>query len=382
MKKYWLRFYNYIYKHLLTKVIFLFNSELIHNLLVRYGEILGKTLLTRKLAFFIFNIKSPILSQNIKGITFENPIGLAAGFDYTASLTQILPSIGFGFGTVGTITNHAFEGNPKPRLARLLKSKSLMVNKGFKNNGIDAVGNKLKNYNFQIPIGISIGQTNTGKFTQESAVEDIVTAFKKAEEFDLKTKYYELNISCPNLNTKVTFYDPDKLDELLTKIKALNIKKPIFVKMPIDKNDKEALSLLDVISKNKMDGVIFGNLQKNRNNKTLDKNETAKYPVGNFSGKPTWEDSNRLIELAYKNYKDKLIIIGCGGVFNGQDAYHKIKLGASLVQFITGLIFEGPAAAALINSELIGLLKKDGYKNVKQAVGINVNKLAVDKASL
>lgn len=369
MKQYWLRLNHVIYKHILAKVIFLFNSELMHDLMTLFGEILGKIVFLRKLIYILFNIKSPVLKQTIKGITFENPIGLAAGFDYEARLTQILPSVGFGFGTIGTITNLPYAGNPKPRLARLLKSKSLMVNKGFRNKGIDSVSKKLKNYNFQIPVGISIGQANTETFSQEDAVSDIISAFKKAQKANLKNSYYELNISCPNLKSKVTFYDSIKLDELLKKVKKLNIKKPIIIKMPIDKTEKQVLSMLNVIIKNKIDGVIFGNLQKDRRNKELSKEEIAKYPMGNFSGRPTFEDSNHLIELAYKKYKDKLVIIGCGGVFSAKDAYYKIKLGATLVQFITGLIFEGPTLAAQINSELIGLLKKDGYRNVKEAIG-------------
>lgn len=369
MKHYWLKLNHVIYKYILARIIFLFNSELMHDLMTLFGEILGKIVFLRKLIYILFNIKSPVLKQNVKTVTFENPIGLAAGFDYEARLTQILPSIGFGFGTIGTITNLPYEGNPKPRLARLLKSKSLMVNKGFRNKGIDSITYKFKDYSFQIPIGISIGQTNTDIFSQSQAVNDIINAFKKAESANLKTKYYELNISCPNLNSKVTFYDPKKLDDLLKKLKKLNIKKPIFIKMPIDKSDNEVLAMLNVIVKNKIDGVIFGNLQKNRKNKVLDKTEIAKYPIGNFSGKPTFEDSNHLIEFAYRNYKDKLIIIGCGGVFSAKDAYLKIKLGASLVQFITGLIFEGPILAAQINDELINLLKKDGYKNISQAIG-------------
>ncbi len=340
-----------------------------HDFMTAFGEFLGKVVFLRKLIYILFNIKSSVLKQNVKAVTFKNPIGLAAGFDYEARLTQILPSVGFGFGTIGTITNLPCEGNPKPRLARLLKSKSLMVNKGFRNKGIDSVSKKLKNYNFQIPVGISIGQTNTDTFSQQEAVDDIISAFKKAESANLKIKYYELNISCPNLKSKVTFYDPEKLDKLLKKIGRLNIKKPIFIKMPIDKNDKEILLMLNVIIKNKMDGVIFGNLQKDRKNKELEKQEIAKYPVGNFSGKPTFADSNHLIELAYKNFKDKLVIIGCGGVFSAKDAYYKIKLGATLVQLITGLVFEGPQLAAQINDELISLIKKDGYSNIKDAIG-------------
>lgn len=369
MKKYWLKLNHFIYKAVLSEIIFLFNSELIHDLLTSFGEIFSRIDIVKKLAKKIYFVDDLGLSQKIKGIDFQNPLGLAAGFDYDGKLPKLLSSIGFGFGTMGTITNLPYEGNTKPRLARLLKSYSLLVNKGFKNKGIDYIVNKFKDYNFDIPIGISIGQTNTDKFNQAQAVGDILSSFKKAEKGGLKNSYYELNISCPNLKSKVSFYDPIKLDYLLSEVKKLNIKKPIFIKMPIDKTDQEILGMLNIIAKNKIDGVIFGNLQKNRKNKTLDKDEVTKYPVGYFSGKPTWEDSNRLIELTYKNYKNKLVIIGCGGVFNGKDAYFKIKLGASLVQFITGLIFEGPQLAAQINIELLGMIKKDGYKNISDVVG-------------
>ena len=139
--------------------------------------------------------------------------------------------------------------------------------------------------------------------------------------------------------------------------------------MPIDKTDRETLAMLKVIAKHKVTGVIFGNLQKDRKNKHLVKSEVKKYKVGNFSGKPTFERSNELISLCYKHFKNRLVIIGCGGIFSGLDAYTKIKRGARVVQFITAMIYEGPQIAANINIELAELLKRDGYKNISQAVG-------------
>lgn len=143
--------------------------------------------------------------------------------------------------------------------------------------------------------------------------------------------------------------------------------------MPISKTDSEVLSMLSVIVKFPVSGVIFGNTQNNRSDKSFVKEELKKYPVGNFSGKPTFKRSNELIKLGFKNYGKKLIIIGCGGVFSAKDAYKKIKLGASLVQFITGMVFEGPQLAAEINLGLIKLLKKDGYSNISQAIGKDAN---------
>lgn len=374
MKKIFINLSYFSYKKILRKIIFLFDSEIVHDKFTNFGEFLGNSKIFSILLKKLFRIENRILSQKIAGINFDNPIGLAAGFDYQAKLTQILPSLGFGFETVGSITNKPYEGNPKPRLGRLIKTRSLMVYKGFKNEGIEKVSKKLKKLKFDIPVGISIGKTNsqTDKMVQEQAVSDIVSAFRIAEKANLKNAYYELNISCPNLFGNVSFYPPKNLQELLMAVTKLKLRKPLFIKMPISKTDKEVLSMLSVIVKFPVTGVILGNTQNNRKDKSFIKEELNKFPVGNFSGKPTFKRSNELIKLSYKNYGKKLIIVGCGGVFSAQDAYRKIKLGASLIQLITGMIFEGPQIAAQINLELVNFLKKDGFNNISEAVGKQV----------
>ena len=371
MRKIILIIFAVFYKYFLRNIVFLFDSEKVHDFFINLGEKIGKSYFLKRLLKSMLVKNSNSLKQSIIGINFRNPIGLAAGFDYNASLTQILPNIGFGFGTVGTITNKSYEGNPKPRLGRLVKSKSLLVNKGFKNEGIKVITEKLKQLNFQIPVGLSIGKTNSQNdiMTQEDAVEDIISAFKTAEKSKLNISYYELNVSCPNLIGNIEFYEPQKLDELLKAVFSLNIKKPLFIKMPISKTNEEIIKMMNVIVKYPVSGVIIGNLQKDRNNKALVKEEVEKFSKGNFSGKPTEEKSNELIKLVYESFGDRLIIIGCGGVFSANDAYKKIKLGASLVQLITGLIFEGPQLVSQINLELPKLLKKDGFTNISQAVG-------------
>jgi dihydroorotate dehydrogenase subfamily 2 len=354
--------------------LFLFNPEFVHEFITGYGEKLGDFGVTRSLVRKMFPAESKSLNQNVAGINFQNPIGLAAGFDYQAKLTKILPSLSFGFQTIGTITSHPYEGNPKPRLGRLPKSKSLMVNKGFKNPGIKEVVRKLQKNGFSIPVGISIGKTNTTKDeTQEQAVEDIVAAFRIAEKSRINFSFYELNISCPNLFGKVSFYPPENLRQLLKAVTDIKLKKPLFIKMPIEQTDEEVGKMLDVIVGFPVTGVIFGNLQKNRKAEGLNADEVKKYPVGYFSGKPTEQRSNELIKLAYKRYGEKLVIIGCGGIFNAYDAYKKIKLGATLVQLITGFIFEGPQLIAQINMGLDELLRQDGFSNISQAIGKDVS---------
>lgn len=369
----WVFTSSYVYKKIIRQAIFaVFDAETIHNLLTNLGELLGSLINTTKIDKVCTKNKFPTLKQKVAGINFDNPIGLAAGFDYEAKLTQFLPYLGFGFETVGTVTNMAYEGNPKPRLGRLPKSKSLMVNKGFKSSGAKSVANYLMGKTYKFPVGISIGRTNSAKLkTQKQSINDIISAFNVLEAAKLNNSYYELNISCPNLihGGNITFYTPKNLKELLVEVDKLKLKKPVFVKMPITESDEDTLKMLKVISKHSPVGVIFGNLQKDRKHKRFDQDEINSVKMGNFSGKPTYDRSNELISLTYKHYKKRFIIIGCGGVFNGADAYEKIKRGATLVQLITGLIFEGPELAAKINFELEDLLQKDGYKNVNEAVG-------------
>lgn len=361
----------FFYQKMLKPILFLIDPEFIHETMLTTGSVFAKIPILGRLIGRISNVKDPLLRQQIFNITFENPVGLAAGFDYLAKMPFISPTVGFGFQSIGTITNKAYDGNLKPRLGRLPKSQSLMVNKGFKNPGADEIARKLRYKKFQIPIGISIGKTNTTKInTQKDAIKDIVETFQKFERSKIKHSYYELNISCPNLFGKVTFYPSKNLRELLSAIEKLKIKKPIFIKMPIEKSDRETLEMLEVISKFTIKGLIIGNLQKNRRDPALVRSEVAKFHEGNFSGKATFKRSNELIKLAYKKYGKKFIIVGCGGIFSADDAYKKIKLGASLIQLITGIIFQGPQLIAQINYGLIERLEKDGFTHISEAVGV------------
>lgn len=366
------KMYHKGYRHLVRPILFRFNSETIHEKLTSQGEVLGRSKMARTALGNLFKPDNTFLCQKVAGIEFPYPIGLSAGFDYKAQLTQILPSLSFGFGTVGTITNSAYAGNPGPRLGRLVKSKSLLVNKGFKNFGIKQVLQNLAGKTFAIPIGLSVGRTNSVYLNLEESISDIVSALQKAELSSVPFSYYELNISCPNLLGEISFYPPHHLRKLLTAIAFLRISKPIFIKMPIEKTDKEVSEMLELIGQFGITGVIFGNLQKDRSHPSLDQNEVSKYPVGNFSGKPTYARSNHLIQLTYEQYGKSLVIIGCGGVFSAEDAYTKIKRGASLVQMITGMIFEGPEIISEINMELEQLAKKDGFNHISEAIGADV----------
>jgi len=371
--KFWVA--RFLYRYFLRPVLFSLDAEFLHNTFIKIGETLGLSSLGKKLMrlFFLYEDKS--LNQKILGIRFSNPILLAAGFDYEARLTQILPEVGFGGVTVGSITWGSYGGNRPPRLGRLPKSHSLLVNKGLKSSGTKNVFTRLKGKKFKIPLGISFAKTNSkNTVDDDNAISDYLKSFSFWEKNMGPGDYYELNISCPNAWGGEPFTTPKRLDKLLSAIDKLNLTKPMFVKMPIELTNSQALELFGVCARHKVSGLIIGNLAKDRKSKAFDKEEIKNAGFGNFSGKPTWDKSNKLIKLAYKNFAERFVIIGCGGVFGAKDAYQKIKLGASLVQMITGMVFEGPQVIGEINLGLARLLKKDGFKSISQAVGLMVEK--------
>jgi len=357
-----------IYKYFLRNLFFLFDPEKIHNFVIKIGSLLGKNKLTKFLTKILFYYYHPSLEQNILGINFKNPIGLAAGFDKDGLLVKIIPCIGFGFSEIGSITGEKCLGNPKPRLWRLKKSKSLVVYYGLKNEGALKIAERLKKESFEIPIGISIAKTNSPETVNtQKAIEDYFKAYKSFLDIG---DYFVINISCPNSFGGEPFNDAEKLDALLQKITSIPKNKPIFLKLSPDLTKIEIDKIINIARKYKIDGFVATNLTKRRNLKNiLDKKIPTK---GGISGRALKDLSNEVISYIYKKTKGEFIIIGVGGIFSAKDAYEKIKCGASLIQLITGMIYEGPQLISQINLELVELIKKDGYKNISEAIGKNI----------
>lgn len=337
-----------LYKNLLKPIFFLVDPEIMHDSMTWIGRILGSNFLTRGLVKLLFYYHHPMLEQKILGVKFSNPVGLSAGFDKDARLANILPSVGFGFVEVGSITGEPCPGNPKPRLWRLPKSKGLVVYYGLKNEGSEKISQRLTDQKFLVPVGISIAKTNSPQTIETATgIADYLKAFKF---FTGIGDYFTINISCPNAFGGEPFTDPKKLDLLLHKLDKIPVKKPIFLKMPADLTEKQIDEILKVVSKHRIQGFVCTNLTKNRKNAKIQDRQVPKQ--GGISGKAVEELANYQIRKIYQKTKGKYIIIGCGGVFSAEDAYKKIKLGASLIQLITGMIFEGPQIAGEINSQL------------------------------
>lgn len=342
------------YYFFLKPLFFKNNPERIHVLLVKFGKSLTKYSVISQIMKGIWAYQDKKIMKKIDGIQFPNPVGLAAGFDYDADLLSTMPSIGFGFHTIGTITLGAYDGNPPPRLTRYPKSQSILVNKGLKNIGAKAIVEKLKNEEMTIPTGISIASTNKEYSNEKEQIKEITDCFKVFEKSSLKHSYYELNVSCPNTFGGEPFTTTQKLENLMHEMDKLKLKRPLYIKMPIDLGKENTLQLLKVLDKHEVQGVIFGNLTKDKTNPDIHADDLAawKNARGNLSGKPTKKRSNDCIALTKKHFGSRFTIIGTGGIFSGEDAWQKIELGADLVQLITGMIYQGPQLIGQINKYL------------------------------
>jgi dihydroorotate dehydrogenase len=344
----------YLYAKILKPIFFQLNPEFVHNQGVLLGQVMGKMPFFQKSISSLWSYQSPRLRKTVDSITFPNPVGLSAGFDYNGDLSNILPAVGFGFHTIGTVTLKSYSGNQPPRLGRFPRSRALLVNKGLKNIGAKQIIKKLKSVMFTIPTGISIASTNKHFKSEQEQIQDITECFRLFENSSLNHAYYELNISCPNTFGGEPFSTPQRLKNLMSAMDKLSLTRPVYVKMPIDQAPEESLVLLRILAEHQVQGVIVGNLTKDKTNPTVHIEDTKIWQRkrGNLSGKPTWERSNELIRLTRKHFKKRFTIIGTGGIFSGEDAQHKLDLGADLVQLITGMIYEGPQLIGEINRYL------------------------------
>lgn len=354
-----------LYRNLLKPILFQFDPEDVHDRITAVGTFLGKYRVLRAINRLFFGYKNSLLEQTILGIHFENPIGLSAGFDKNAVLTDITPEVGFGFEEIGSITAESCEGNPRPRLHRLPKSKSLVVYYGLKNDGAQKIHERLKNKTFEFPIGVSIAKTNCTRTVEtREGIADYIEGMKTMRDIG---DYMTINISCPNTHGGEPFTDVENLEKLLTEVDKLNIKKPIFLKISPDISRENLDAIIENVTHHNIQGFVCTNLTKNRNNPKIKDGQVPEN--GGLSGKIVEDLANEMIAYVYKKTHGKYVIIGSGGVFTAEDAYKKIRLGASLIQMITGMIYNGPQTISEINQGLVKLLKRDGYKTITEAIG-------------
>ena len=307
--------------------------------------------------------KDSSIETIIFGKKIFNPVGIAAGFDKDAEVYNPLFRLGFGFVEVGTITPLKQYGNPKPRVFRLEEDEALINRLGFNNSGADIISARIKSNSPKGLFGINIGPNKETK----NILKDYLICLRK---FHTLGDYLTINISSPNTENLRSFHNQNELDELLNAIQeekqTLKSDIPIAVKISPDIDEINIEQIADLLVKYNIAAVIISNTtDRNRENlKNINKLEK-----GGLSGKPLEKKSNIFINRFYKILKDKIIIIGVGGVDSGKSAYEKIINGASLIQLYTGMVYKGPNVASKISNELIDILKNEGIKNISEAIG-------------
>ncbi len=368
----------FVYHHAAKPVLFRLQPDKVHNGMLAFSRVVQRPRIFQGAISMTFAYKNDaVLSQTIHDITFHNPIGISAGFDKNIEMLPMLRSIGCGLMEGGTITNLASPGNTRPWFYRLPKTGGLVVHAGLPNDGADAILSRLQTIPTQVrgdfPLNVSVAPSHLPHIDTESKmIADCIDGLTKVKQSGVASMV-TINLSCPNTVGGEPFTEPKMLDKLLVAIDAVKLPMPVFLKMPNQLSWEQLNSLLRVAVTHNVQGVTIANLVKDRSTITL-KDLLPDTVLGGISGRPTYQPGNEMIKKTYQKYGDRLTIIGVGGVFSAQEAYTKIKLGASLVELVTGLIFQGPGIIGQINHELVQLLKDDGYTSVSQAIGVDARK--------
>ncbi len=347
------------YFKILRPLLYKFSAETAHNIAI--FALKNKLLPSSK------KVSSDLLKVKLFGLEFENPVGMAAGFDKNGDAIAGLFGQGFGFVEVGTATPKPQSGNAKPRLFRLTEDEAIINRFGFNNKGADYFVRNLKSAKYSGVLGANIGKNKTS----ESALDDYLLMMEKIYGL---SDYITINISSPNTAGLRDLQNKDELEPFLAEIMLKKSKLqaesgkniPILLKLAPDTDENQRLDISQAVLRQKIDGIIISNT-------TIGQRDVLKSPytneTGGLSGKPLFNTSTKMVTDMYKLTGGNIPIIGAGGVASAADAYAKIKAGASLVQVYSALIYQGFKLVHDINDGLIKLLKDDGYSNVMQAVG-------------
>lgn len=365
------------YQKVLKPVLFLQHPDSVHKHMVKTAKFVGQVPGVRALPKLWSYQNAAYLEQTIAGVVYRNPVGLSAGFDKGIEMSPMMRSVGFGFMTGGSVTWGHYAGNGGAWFYRLPNTKSIVVNAGLPSEGTEIVATRVARYARRLfrrfPLVVSVAKTNS-KHTAE-VVDGIRDYAASLAMFDSEPNVsaLEINISCPNAFGGEDFTTPDRLEVLLRTVDSLMLEKPVYIKMPISVPREQFLALTDTAAAHHITGLTIGNLRKDRQNVDL-KDDLPDSVQGNLSGAPNRDISTELIRATYRRHPSRFVLVGVGGVFTAAHAYEKIRAGANLVGMVTGVIFEGPQVVGEINHGLVQLLKRDGYMNISEAIGVDAKK--------
>lgn len=343
-----------MYKLFIRPVLFLFQPETIHHLVFKFLKISFLIPGIKQLMRSTYLVNDKRLERKLFGLTFPNPVGLAAGFDKDAKLFDELSHFGFSFIEIGTLTPKAQPGNEKPRMFRLPEDEALINRMGFNNEGVEAAAKRLRHRSTKVIIGGNIGKN---KITpNEDAVKDYELCFEAL--FDC-VDYFAVNVSSPNTPNLRALQEKEPLTHLLNNLKTLNSKrkdpKPILLKIAPDLTNEQLDDIIDIVTQTKIDGVIAANTTISRTGLVTSDSQLTTIGAGGLSGKPLTKRATEVVQYLSEKSNKAFPIIAVGGIYTAEDALEKLNAGASLVQVYTGFIYEGPGIVKHINK---GILKK------------------------
>ncbi len=341
----------------LRSLIFKFDPETAHNFAIKSL----KFNFVRNI--FDENKNDPMFQTSLFGKKIENPIGLAAGFDKNAEIYNPLFKLGFGFVEVGTITPLPQYGNPKPRVFRLEEDQALINRLGFNNKGVQGANFSIRSNLPKGVLGINIGPNMN---TMDRS-EDYLVCLRAFHDI---ADYLTINISSPNTENLRNFHDKNKLEELINALdkekRTLKSKVPLVIKISPDILNEQIEPIIEIFLKYEIKAIIVSNTTEELREELK---SVLKYQKGGLSGKPLENKSNELINKFYNLTKNKIKIIGVGGVDSGKSAYEKFLSGADYVQLYTGMVYKGPNIVSIIQKELKEILVNKGVKNFKDIIG-------------
>lgn len=337
------------YKQIAKPLVFKKDAEQAHDLALKVSSLTNESKLLQSLASLVYG-GGKNLEQNFWGLSFKNPIGLAAGFDKNGTTPKAMQALGFGFVEVGSITAQPSSGNPKPRAFRLPEDRSLINRMGLNNEGTDRIIERLKSYNLDIPLGVNIAKTNDARIHGSGAIQDYVYSYKKAQEV---ADYITVNISCPNTGEGKTFEDPEALSALLNDLEISKSTIPTLVKFSVDTDYNTLKKLVEICEKFDINGYVATNTSSSREQLKTSSSRLNSIGNGGLSGAAIALKSDQVISQLYKILKGSKPIIGVGGIDSVESAQRKIDLGANLLQVYTGMVYEGPGLIKTIKNKLV-----------------------------
>jgi dihydroorotate dehydrogenase len=360
-----------VYRSLVRPILFRLPPETAHELALHSLPLI-KSFIGRP-------FESAMLNTDLFNLWFRNPVGLAAGFDKNGVALEPLAALGFGFIEAGTVTFHPQPGNPKPRMFRLAQDQALINRAGFNNAGAAAFVRRVEGHRpNDCVLGISIGKSKITPL--EEATEDYLASFDLVYKL---ADYIAINVSSPNTPQLRELQQSEQLTSLLVALQTRNreLQKqygrvqpvPLLVKISPDLQRGELETIVDVIQRLQIDGIIATNTTTTRDNLRTDKTTVDAFGAGGLSGKPLTTRATQMIADLYQLTHGRIPLIGVGGIFSAQDAWEKICAGASLVQLYTGFIYKGPRIVRQINEELVDILRREGFANIEAAIGSRAN---------